>query len=75
MTSRGRQLAGIIALIILFFLPKHVECGYPDGHCGKTGMLHLLCKPYEIEPLGLFAIELLAKRNVGFAYSAGETCR
>ncbi len=75
MTSRGRKLAGVIALMILFFLPKHVECGYPDGRCGKVGMLRLLCKPYEVEPLGLYAIETLAHRDVGFAYSTGETCR
>lgn len=75
MTSRGKKLAGLVALMILFFLPKHVECGYPDGRCGHIGMFRQLCKPYEVEPLGLFAIEKLAGRDVGFAYSSGETCR
>lgn len=75
MTSRGRRLAGVIAVMILFFLPKHVECGYPDGRCGRAGMFRQVCKPYEIEPLGLFAIEKLAHRDVGFAYATGETCR
>ena len=75
MTSRGKRLAGIIAVLILFFLPKHVECGYPDGRCGTSGMFHQVCKSYEVEPLGLFAIEKLTHQNVGFAYARGETCR
>jgi hypothetical protein len=75
MTSRGKRIAGVIALMILFFLPKHVECGYPDGRCGHLNVLHNLCTPYEVEPLGLFALEKLAQRNVGFAYTTGEDCR
>jgi len=75
MTSRGKTIAGVIALIILFFLPKHVECGYPDGRCGHQGMFRQQCKPYEVEPLGLFALEKLAKRDIGFAYATGEDCR
>jgi hypothetical protein len=75
MTSRGKRIAGVLALIILFFLPKHVECGYPDGRCGRLGMFRQLCTAYEVEPLGLYAIEKLAHRDVGFAYSTGETCR
>lgn len=75
MTSRGKRIAGVLALMILFFLPKHVPCGYPDGQCGHQGVLRLQCKPYEVEPLGLFALEKLAKRDIGFAYSSGEDCR
>lgn len=75
MTSRGKRLAGLIAVTILFFLPKHVECAYPDGRCGHAGMFRQVCKPYEVEPLGLFAIEKLTHRDVGFAYATGETCR
>ena len=76
MTSRGKAFAGVLALIILFFLPKHVECGYPDGRCRpRVGMFRQQCTPYEVEPLGLYAIEKLAHRDVGFAYTTGETCR
>lgn len=75
MTSRGKRLAGLFALAVLFFLPKHVECGYPGGQCGTIGMFKQVCKSWELEPLGLFLIEKLADDNVGFAYKRGEDCR
>jgi len=74
MTSRGKHIAFVVAIVILFFLPKNVECGYPDGQCGHFGMFKQVCKSWELEPLGLYAIEKLAGRNVGFAYSSGEDC-
>lgn len=75
MTTRGKRISAVIGVMMLFFLPKHVECGYPDGRCGKLGMFRLVCKSYELEPLGFFVIEKLAHRDVGFAYKTGETCR
>ena len=74
MTSRGRRIAGVIAILVVLFLPKRVECGYPDGECRHTGALRLVCTSYEVEPLGFYAIEALAHRDVGFAYSSGEDC-
>ncbi len=75
MTSRGKRIALLVALIILFFLPKHVECGYPDAECGHSGILHQFCKSYEVEPIGFWLVEKVAHQNVGFAYSRGETCK
>jgi hypothetical protein len=76
MTSRGKRIALLVALIVLFFLPKHVECGYPDApDCGHNAILHQYCKYYELEPVGFWLIEKVAHRNVGFAYSSGETCK
>lgn len=75
MTSRGKRIAMLIALIILFFLPKHVECGYPDAECGHTEILRQFCKYYEVEPVGFWVIEKLAHGDVGFAYTSGETCK
>lgn len=75
MSSRGKQLAVLLAMFMMLFLPKHVECGYPGGQCARDGPFRLVCRSYEVEPLGFYLIELLAKRDVGFAYSTGETCR
>jgi len=74
MTSRGKRIATVVALIVLFFLPKHTECGYPDAVCGHDAILHQYCRYYEVEPVGFWAIEKLLHRDVGFAYSSGETC-
>lgn len=75
MTSRGKQLAALFALVVLFFLPKHVECGYPGGQCGRMGVFKQVCKSWELEPLGLFLLEKLVDDDVGFAYKSGEDCR
>jgi hypothetical protein len=75
MTSRGKRIATVIAFIVLFLLPKRVDCGFPDGACGHAGILHQYCTPYELEPLGFWLIESVAHADVGFAYSAGERCK
>ncbi len=75
MTSRGKRIAFLIAIIIAFLLPKHVECGFPDGRCGREGVFHQVCKSYELEPLGVYLLEVVAKQDVGFAYKSGEDCR
>lgn len=75
MTASGKQLAALIGIAIAFALPKHVECGYPGGDCGREGAFHRWCRSYELEPLGFWVIELIAKQDVGFAYSSGEDCR
>ena len=31
MTSNGRRIAFLIAVMIVFFLPKKVDCGYPGA--------------------------------------------
>ncbi len=74
LTSRGKMIAGVIALIIAFLLPKHVECGYPAGTCGRMGMFKQVCKSYELEPLGFFLLERLFDKDIGFAYRSGEDC-
>lgn len=76
MTSRGKQVAALCGLALVLFLPKHVDCSYPgDTSCTRiTGSFHLRCRAYEVEPLGFYLIELLADRDVGFAYTRGESC-
>ncbi len=75
MSSRGKQLAALFALVIIFALPKQVECGYPGGTCEHPASFHRTCKSYEVEPFGFYLIEKLVGDDVGFAYSSGENCR
>jgi len=74
MTSSGRQLAFLIAVLIAFALPKHVECGFPSAT--SCGIRHgkELCTPYEVEPWGFYLLENLMRRDIGFAYSSGDDC-
>ena len=75
LSSRGKQITFVFALGFLFALPKRVECGYPGGVCTRVGTFHRVCTDSELEPLGFYLIELIAKTDVGFAYSTSEDCR
>ena len=74
LTSRGKRITALIAVIIAFLLPKDVECGYPGGECGRIGMFRQVCKDHDLEPLGFYLIEKLVDRDVGFAYRSREEC-
>jgi hypothetical protein len=71
MTSSGRRIAFFIAVLIAFMLPKRVDCGYPAAICRETGAR---CTPYEIEPWGFYLLELVTKRDIGFAYTSDIDC-
>jgi hypothetical protein len=78
MTTRGRTIAGLIAVVIALALPKRIDCDHPGADtrdCGHLNVLHHWCTSYEVEPLGFYMIEHVVHRDVGFAYSAGEECR
>jgi hypothetical protein len=76
MTSSGMRWAFLFGFLLAIALPKHVDCGYPDAPaCQKQGRWQTKCTAYEVEPFGFYLIELVAKRDVGFAYSSGDGCR
>ena len=75
MTTRGTRVAFLFAALIAFALPKRTECSHPGASCGHAGKWRTTCTSFEIEPLGFYLIELVAQRDVGFAYQTGEDCR
>ncbi len=78
MTQSGRRLAGLIAVCLVLFLPKRVDCDHPAANakaCVHTNVLGRYCTEYEVEPFGFYLLERVLKRDVGFAYKQGEDCR
>lgn len=75
MTSRAKQITALIAVGIALLLPRQVDCGYPGGECAVPGMSRRMCTAYEVEPMGIFLVEWVVGRNIGFAYSRGQNCR
>ena len=73
-STRGMRVAYLLGLVLAFCLPKRVECGIPDRRCEQRSSIGLVCNPYEVEPLGFYALEKLAGKDVGFAYSHDEDC-
>lgn len=74
MTSRGKRITALIAVLVALALPINAPCGYPGGRCGRAGAFKMVCKSYELEPLAFYLLERLLERDVGFAYSTGEEC-
>jgi hypothetical protein len=75
MTSRAKQVVALIAVLLALLLPKQVECGFPGGECARAGPARRLCRDHEVEPIVFYLVEWVVGRDVGFAYSTGETCR
>jgi len=73
MTARGRHIAAIIAILVVLFLPKRVECTYGEK-CNRR-VDGRLCSTHEVEPLMFYLLERVFDRDIGFAYSSGEECR
>jgi hypothetical protein len=76
MTTSGKRWAAAIAVVIACLLPKHVECGAAGATCAAhAGPFRQTCTYYELEPLAFYLLELVAHRDVGFAYESGDDCR
>jgi hypothetical protein len=74
MTSRGTRISFVIAILLVCLLPKRTECSYPGASCGHAGRGRTTCTDFDIEPLGFYLIEVVAERNIGFAYTHDEEC-
>ncbi len=74
MTSNGKRIAFLIAILIAFMMPKKVPCGVNGSTDCGTIIDGRRCTPYEVAPWGFYLIEYFAKTNVGFAYSRGVDC-
>jgi hypothetical protein len=76
MSTSGKRWAALFGIFLALMLPKKVECGYPGSDCARPGVWSgEICRTYEHEPFGFYLLELWLDRDIGFAYSTGETCR
>jgi hypothetical protein len=75
MSTSGKRWAALFGIALALSLPKKVECGYPGSECVRAGTWQReVCRSYEHEPLGFYLLELWLERDIGFAYSSGESC-
>ena len=75
MTTNGKRIAALIAVLCVFLLPKKIECSYPGEYCRHGNARGESCITKELEPFGFYLIEKLVDSDVGFAYSVEEVCR
>lgn len=73
MTTRGKRIAALVAIVAVMALPKKVPCEVPGRDCtvhdhGRT------CQVTDLEPLGAYLVEYLAGRDTPFAYRTWLDC-
>ena len=70
MTSNGRRIAFLVAILAACALPKRVERGrHPGRWKGET------CVVYELEPLAVYGIESALSTRLGVVYSRDDCGR
>jgi hypothetical protein len=69
MTSNGRRIAFVVAIVAALALPKRVELGRHPGRLKGEA-----CTSYVLEPLGVYGVESVFSTRLGVAYSAGDDC-
>ena len=73
MTTRGTQIAVAIAVTLVLLVPKSMPCSHPDEDCSELRD-HKLCRAGDTEPLGIYFLEKLLRRDLGIAYSTKTVC-
>jgi hypothetical protein len=75
MTTRGKQIAVVVAITAALALPKRVPCECPGREpCERRDELGRICRPTDLEPLGVYLIELVAHRDLRIAYDSWLDC-
>jgi hypothetical protein len=63
----------VVLVIAVLALPTKQRCGAPDYTCATApdaqGNVHYY---YEVEPLGVYLLEIITGSNVRFYYRSGE---
>jgi len=69
MTSNGRRIAFVVALVVAAALPKRVDRGHHAGSWKGT-----TCTSYELVPLAIYGVESALSTRTGVAYTSGDDC-
>ena len=74
MTSRGKRIAALVAVLAVMALPKKVPCEVPGRDCSVHDDRGRTCEMTDLEPFGVYLIEYLAGRDVSVAYRTWLEC-
>ncbi|MBE7450574.1 MAG: hypothetical protein HS111_17240 [Kofleriaceae bacterium] len=74
MTSSGRRNAALFGLALALALPKQVPCEVPGRSCELHRPHGVVCRPVDVEPLGVFVIEWVIGRDLPIAYAQRVDC-
>lgn len=74
MSARGKQIAALCGIALALALPKQVPCERPGRQCGVLGKDQRLCRPTDLEPFGVYLLELATGRDLPIAYATSVDC-
>ena len=74
MTTSARRNAAFFGIALALALPKQVECEVPGRSCAIHRPHGVICKPVDVEPLGVFMIEWVVGSDLPVAYSQRIEC-
>ena len=74
MTPRGKQIAAFFGIALAMSLPKKVPCETPGRVCSVIGRDGRPCRPTDMEPFGVYLLELATGRDLPVAYSTEVDC-
>lgn len=74
MTTSGRRNAALFGILLALALPKQVPCGVPGRVCEVRDAEGRVCRPVDVEPLGIYMLEWLTGRDLPVAYSQRLDC-
>jgi hypothetical protein len=74
MTPRGKQIAAFFGIALAMSLPKRVPCERPGRTCSVLGPDQRACRPTDMEPFGVYLLELVTGRDLPIAYSTDLDC-
>ena len=74
MTTTGRRNAALFGIALALALPKQVPCEVPGRSCEVRAPDGRYCKPVDVEPLGVYAIEWLGGSDLPIAYTQRLDC-
>jgi hypothetical protein len=74
MTTSARRTAAFFGIALALALPKQVTCEVPGRSCEIHGPHGQICRPVDVEPLGVFMVEWVIGTDLPVAYSHRIEC-
>ena len=74
MTTRGKRIALVLGIVGALSLPKKVPCEVPGRDCAVQDELRRTCMRTDLEPLGVYLIELVTGGDAPIAYKNWLDC-
>ncbi len=74
MTTYAKRTAALVAILAVCALPKKVPCERPRPQCDLVEVDGRGCTPTDLEPYGIYLLELALRDDLPVAYRTWLDC-